>query len=190
MNVDKGEPLTDQQLVQQLRAGIPAAVQRLVTLYSDDVYRFVYNQVGGSTQDAEDIVQETFLAALKAIQYFRGQSKLRTWLFSIAAHKVADHHRRHARQPHIDFQEVPDTLLADTPLPEQHLEHMEIRQAVRQALRQLPPHYRTALVLKYVELAPVQEIAKIMARSEKSIESILVRARRLLGELFEANHDG
>jgi RNA polymerase sigma-70 factor (ECF subfamily) len=190
MNADKSEPLNEQQLVQQLATGEPAAVQTLVTLYSDDVYRFVYNQVGGSVQDAEDIVQETFVAALKAIPHFRGQSKVRTWLYSIAAHKVADHHRRRARQPRLDFQEITENVLADTPLPEQRLEYAEIRQAVRQALAQLPPHYRTALVLKYIELAPVQEIAKIMARSEKSIESILVRARRLLEKLFEANHGG
>ena len=84
----------ERQLSSRLAQGDSAAVDELVERYADDVYRFVYHQVGGIAQDAEDIVQETFVAALNGIHRFRGDSKLRTWLFSIAAHKVADLRRR------------------------------------------------------------------------------------------------
>ncbi len=180
----------DDQLVQGLVLGDPDAVAVLVRRYADDVYRFVYNQVGGSAQDAEDVVQETFVAALKAIHRFKGDSKLRTWLFSIAAHKAIDHRRRTSRHVEVSTHEMMLPLPAEQLLPEQAVERFEVRQAVRQALLQLPPHYRTALILKYVEEMPVREMAVVMKRSIKSVESVLVRARRLLAQIFEGKRGG
>ncbi len=89
----------DLRLASWLAQGDPAAAAELVERYADDLYRFVYHQVGGVAQDTEDIVQETLVAALSAISRFRGDSKLRTWLFSIAAHKIADLQRRSGRNP-------------------------------------------------------------------------------------------
>jgi RNA polymerase sigma-70 factor (ECF subfamily) len=180
----------DEQLIQGLLLGDPDAVAALVRQYADDVYRFVYNQVGGSAQDAEDVVQETFVAALKAIHRFKGNSKLRTWLFSIASHKAIDHRRRMSRQVQVSTHEMVVPLPAEQVLPEQAVERFEVRQAVRQALLQLPPHYRTALILKYVEEMPVREMAVVMKRSIKSVESVLVRARRLLAQIFEGKRGG
>ncbi len=180
-----GEVDYDMQLVEQLKAGDPDAAARLVDQYADDVYHFVYNQVGGSAQDAEDIVQETFVAALKAIRRFRGDSKLRTWLFGIASHKVIDMRRWAARRPQVNFGDIPFFLDAPGMVPERVLERDELRKAVRLALLQLLPHYRAALVLKYVEGMSVREIAGVMHKTEKSIESILVRARRALASMLE-----
>ncbi|MBN1486221.1 MAG: RNA polymerase sigma factor [Anaerolineae bacterium] len=175
----------DLELVERLKQGDPDAVDELVELYTDSLYRFVYNQVGGTAQDAEDVVQETFVAALKAVRRFRGKSKLRTWLFGIASHKVADHQRRSFRQDRIVTSQDLGPWFSAPPRPDEMVEKLELRQTVREALLQLPAHYRTALVLKYVEEMPVQEIAEVMKRSFKSVESILVRARRSLAEVLE-----
>ena len=175
-------------LVKRLIRGDPEAIQTLVMQYTDDVYRFVFNQVGGSIQDAEDIVQETFIAALKSIHSFRKDSKLRTWLFSIATHKVIDQQRWQARRPYTELSDETIALFAGGPIPEQIIETAEMRQALRQALMQLPPHYRTALILKYVEALSVDDIAVIMQRSFKSVESILVRARRALMSIVEEHN--
>ena len=180
----------ERQLTTRLTQGDPAAVTELVERYADDVYRFVYHQVGGIAQDAEDIAQETFMAALKAIHRFRGDSKLRTWLFSIAAHKVADLRRRIGRKPEIvPLDNVDMSLQVEDPNPEQAVEQLQAQQRVHQALLQLPPHYSEALVLKYIQDMRVREIGKVMKRSEKSVESILVRARRLLSKILEDEHD-
>ena len=179
----------ERQLSSRLAQGDSAAVDELVERYADDVYRFVYHQVGGIAQDAEDIVQETFVAALNGIHRFRGDSKLRTWLFSIAAHKVADLRRRARRRPEIVPLDMATSLQAEGLHPEQAVEHLEARQRVRRALLRLPPHYRAALVLKYVQDMRVREICQVMQRSEKSVESILVRARRLLSKILEDGHD-
>ncbi len=179
----------ERQLTSRLTQGDPAAVVELIERYTDDVYRFVYHKVGGLAQDAEDIVQETFMAALNAIHRFRGDSKLRTWLFSIAAHKVADLYRRIKRRPEIVPLDMDTLLQAEGVHPERVTEHLEVGQRVRQALLQLPPHYSTALILKYVDDMQVREIGEVMKRSEKSVESILVRARRLLSKILEDEHD-
>ncbi len=171
------------QLASRLMQGDPAAVIELVERYADGLYRFVYNQVG-SVQDAEDIVQDTFIAALRAIQRFRGESRLRTWLFSIAMHKMADQQREAGRRLATIPHEMLSVLQEPNPQPEQVLEEIELHQMVRQALLKLPLHYRTALILKYVEDMSVNEISQIMHRSQKSIESVLVRARRLFSDLI------
>jgi RNA polymerase sigma-70 factor (ECF subfamily) len=180
----------ERQLASRLTQGDPAAVVELVERYTDDVYRFVYHKVGGLVQDAEDVVQETFVAALNAIHRFRGDSKLRTWLFSIAAHKVADLHRRVQRRPENVSLDMDAFLQVEGPHPEHEMENLEARQRVHQALSRLPSHYSTALILKYVDDMRVREICEVMKRSEKSVESILVRARRLLSEILEDGYDG
>ncbi len=189
MKAAENQKSIEHQLTSRLIQGDPAAVVEFVERYTDDVYRFVYHQVGGLAQDAEDIVQETFVAALNAIHRFRGDSKLRTWLFSIAAHKVADLFRRIKRKPEIVPLDMDTLLQTEGPHPEKVVERLEVGQRVRQALSQLPPHYSTALVLKYVDDMRVREIGKVMKRSEKSVESILVRARRLLSEILKDGYD-
>ncbi|MBN1261813.1 MAG: RNA polymerase sigma factor, partial [Anaerolineae bacterium] len=156
----------------------------LVEQYADALYRFVYNQVGGHVQEAEDIVQDTFLVALRSIKRFRHQSSLKTWLFGIASNKVKDRWRRVVRHPEV---ELPEWFpgIGGAEIPEETLARSDVRKMVREALTALPAHYRTALVLKYVEGWPVIEIAGAMGRSEKSVESILVRARRRLAAILE-----
>lgn len=183
-------PTTELELAQRLVRGDPDAIAEWVAAYSDDLYRFVYHQVGGSQQDAEDIVQETFIAALKAIRSFRGDSKLRTWLFSIAAHKIADAYRTAAHRPQIaETTEDMIETVGGGAIPERIFEQSETRAVVRQGLALLPPHYRTALVLKYVEGLSVDDMAQVMRRSGKSIESILGRARRMLAQWLEGRRN-
>ncbi len=192
MNTMENQEQAERQLVSRLIQGEPKAVAEFVEQYADDVYRFIYHQVGGISQDAEDIVQITLMAALKSIHRFRGDSKLRTWLFSIASHKVIDFQRRNSRRPKTIPYDATAPLRAGDLAPEQALEHFEDRQKIRQFLLQLPPHYRTALVLKYIEDMSVREICQVMERTEKSVESILVRARRSLAKIIESeegDHD-
>lgn len=179
----------EQDLMRRLARRDPDAAAELVREYADMVYRFVYHQVGGIVEDAEDITQETFLAALQSAHRFRGDSRLRTWLFRIAAHKIADHRRSRYRHPPALPLDEEHPVVGAAASPPAFLEEAEVRDRVRAALLTLPPHYRTALVLRYVEEMPVAEMAQVMGRSPKSVESILVRAKamlsRALGETDE-----
>lgn len=171
----------DAQLVKDLRRGDPRAVTELYNAYADRIYSLVFNQVDRNHEVAQDIVQETFVAALKSAAKFRGQSKVYTWLCSIANKKVSDFYRRQKRQAKyqtikaLELDQINGVALVPDPV------EFEERHAVaKQALFSLPLHYRQVLILKYVEEMPVLEISQIMGRSPKSIEGLLTRAREEL----------
>lgn len=174
------------ELVARLRQGDAAALEQMYQRYVDRVYSLVFHQVGQNKSVAEDIVQETFLSALKSIGKFRGQSKLYTWLCSIAYHKIADFYRRQGRQakgveqpPSIGAAQL-ERIKDSEPLASSKLESEEDRQVVDQALLSLPLPYRQVLMLKYIEEMPVLEISLVMRRSPKSVEGLLARARKTL----------
>lgn len=176
----------DADMLKRLHDGDRTAMAELYDRYFDRVYSLVFNQVDRNRDVAEDIVQETFLAALKSAKGFKGRSSAYTWLCSIAYHKVADHYRRQSRERKrmvsgvdvdtIDVSENPGRQ----PQPDSLIESAETRQVVNEALSKLPWDYRQVLILKYVEELSVQEISQIMDRSPKSIEGLLTRSRRAL----------
>jgi RNA polymerase sigma-70 factor (ECF subfamily) len=179
--VDSLSTTDEAQLVKDLRDGNPNAVTELYNAYADRIYSLVFNQVGRNHEVAQDIVQETFVAALKSAAKFRGQSKVYTWLCSIANKKVSDFYRRQKRQTKYERQkalelEQPGVSVLAPDLGESEDKH----EAARQALFSLPVHYRQVLMLKYIEEMPVLEISQIMGRSPKSIEGLLTRARKEL----------
>ena len=172
--------IDDAQFIKDLRRGDPRAVTRLYNTYADRIYSLVFHQVGRDHDVAQDIVQETFVAALKSVAKFRNQSKIYTWLCSIANKKVVDFYRRQKRQAKyqtmkaLEAEQIgQETLAAAT-------ESTERQEMAQQALLGLPLHYRQVLILKYVEEMPVLQISKIMERSPKSIEGLLTRARKEL----------
>lgn len=180
------ERTEDAELIDRLRRGDPAAMEYLYDTYFDRIYSLVFNQVGRDRAAAEDVVQETFLAAVRSQKRFRGDSSLYTWLCSIAYHKVADFHRRafqdHTRQQHsldIDGSDPRglDRIKSSTA---DIAESVENREFIEKAMSRLPGDYRRVLMLKYVEEMSVCEISRIMRRSPKSVEGLLTRARRAL----------
>ena len=176
----------DADMLKRLHDGDRTAMAELYDRYFDRVYSLVFNQVDRNRDVAEDIVQETFLAALKSAKGFKGRSSAYTWLCSIAYHKVADHYRRQSRERKrmvsgVDVDTVDDSENPGRqPQPDSLIESAETRQVVNEALAKLPWDYRQVLILKYVEELSVQEISQIMDRSPKSIEGLLTRSRKAL----------
>jgi RNA polymerase sigma-70 factor (ECF subfamily) len=170
--------VNDKELVDKLRNREPAAVVELCNAYFDRIYRLVFSQVDGDRDVAQDIAQETFLAAFKSAHRFRGQSKVYTWLYSIANRKVADFYRRRKREGKHRADPLENQVSeAET---DGTVESEETSKSIQQALSCLPLHYKQVLLLKYVEEMPVAEICQVMDRSSKSVEGLLTRARREL----------
>lgn len=189
-------PERDAEMLERLRDGDNTAMAELYDRYFDRVYSLVFNQVDRNKEIAEDIVQETFLAALKSSKGFKGRSSAYTWLCSIAYHKVADHYRRQSRERKrmvsgIDVDTVDDEENPGRqPQPDSLIESAETRQVVNEALSRLPWDYRQVLILKYVEEMSVQEISQVMDRSPKSIEGLLTRSRKALQTQLEGLREG
>lgn len=167
----------ERAFVARLQAGDEGAINQLCETYVPRLYRFVWHAVGGDVSDTEDILQETMLASLRALHRFRGECGLYTWLCAIARHKVQDHIRRQQRRRARVVPEPLDDLneaMSRAPSFEGKIAQQHV---LEQALQDLPVDYRTVLTGKYVEGFTVSELAQIMDRSEKSVESLLTRAR-------------
>jgi len=176
----------ENRLVERLNSGDPGAVEEFYNAYRDRVYISVLKKVGGDETVAEDIVQETFLAALNSLDRFRGDSRLYTWLRGIENHKVSDFYRHRAQEARsgelflntdfITIEQFGDIELLTPSI----METEEARHAIQQALVTLPADYRQVLVLKYIEELPVLQISRVMGKSVKSVEGLLSRARKTL----------
>jgi RNA polymerase sigma-70 factor (ECF subfamily) len=185
------------KLVKKLRSGDSRAREEFYNIYRNRLYFVVFEQVGRDWALAEDLVQETFLAALSSLDKFRGDSQLYTWLRSIAFHKINDLYRHQAREPKpqesppdFDAMKQLEQTGGDEPAPLTVMESEEIRQSVHQALESLPQDYQEVLVLKYLEEMPVLEISQVMGRSPKSVEGLLSRARKAMRDNLTENNDG
>jgi RNA polymerase sigma-70 factor (ECF subfamily) len=185
------------KLVKKLRSGDSRAREEVYNIYRNRLYFVVFEQVGRDWALAEDLVQETFLAALSSLDKFRGDSQLYTWLRSIAFHKINDLYRHQAREPKpqesppdFDAMKQLEQTGGDEPAPLTVMESEEIRQSVHQALESLPQDYQEVLVLKYLEEMPVLEISQVMGRSPKSVEGLLSRARKAMRDNLTENNDG
>ena len=199
MTMDTPEGTTQAQeaeLVSRLRQGDGDALQQLYLLYVDRLYSFVFHQVGRNKAVAEDIVQETFIAALNSAGKFRGRSQFYTWLCSIAYHKITDFYRQQNRQnKHVE--PPPEIAAADIeqiaerePTILSKIESQEAKQTLEQALSRLPLNYRQVLIFKYVEQMPVSDISLVMRRSPKSVEGLLARARQTLRATLVKSDEG
>ena len=185
----------DTELMRKLSRGEPEAILALYDAYFERIYSLIYNQVARNKEAADDIVQETFIAALKSAGKFNGRSKAYTWLYSIATRKVADFYRRHKRIAKHHVQSTGGTIELDW-LPDNKQPHSEPLDAgassheVQEALSHLPLHYRQVLLLKYVEEMPVVEIGQVMDRSPKSVEGLLSRSRQEMRKALSRQNEG
>lgn len=170
----------ERELMARIAAGDSAAASEVCTRWLDPVYRFIRAHSGCPPEEAEDIVQETFVAFLRSVPSFRGEARIYTWLCAIARRKLVDHYRRQGRRAKRDagsFDERCAMLAADEPLPDELLADAELKQAVLAELWQLPDGYRQALLDKYVAAKSVEEMAAEYGKTPKAVESLLARAR-------------
>ncbi len=164
------------------RAGNPGAFEAIVDRYQGRLLGFC-RQMLGSTEDAEDVLQEVFVNAYRAMLGDEREIKLRPWLYRIARNRCLNH----LRKPTADVQEsmdmVPVVEAAST------AEKVHNREEFRQLLTdvgKLPETQRSALLLREMDAMSYEEIAQAMETSVPSVKSLLVRARISLAEASQA----
>ncbi|MGP8219820.1 MAG: RNA polymerase sigma factor [Limisphaerales bacterium] len=173
--------MDQEQLVAALRRRNPAAVQQLVDGCGERLHRSAF-LLSGSESDAQDLVQETFIQALKSAHRFRGQSSVYTWLRAILLNLSRHYHRdRHW----LVFDD--DLARKDIPAPDDgpgRLDTDAASSALTDALRQLSGVHREVLVLRFYEDMKIHEIAAHLGLSKGTVKSRLhyaiVRMQRLL----------
>jgi RNA polymerase sigma-70 factor (ECF subfamily) len=139
-----------------------------------------------SREDAEDIVLEVFLAALKQTELSRlSEEKQLAWLQRVAYYKFVDHHRRAMNRPAVSLHEVAETLLVDGgQSPDQLVLRNEEDALLRQQLGQLPEHYQIILQMRFANGLRCAEIASRLNKSEGAVRMVLSRALNTLREIY------
>jgi RNA polymerase sigma-70 factor, ECF subfamily len=178
--------------LEALKAGDREAFARLVDETSGHIYR-VAMQILGDDQDAEDVLQETYIKALRALPEFEGRSSLTTWLYRIAVNESLMAVRK--RKPLAISVEESATFDAEAEseameivdfccLPEGELLSSEARRFLDQVVQNLPENLRVVFVMRDLEGLSIQEAAEALNLSENNIKTRLLRARlRLRQEL-------
>src|SRR5580658_10453998 len=149
-----------------LRRGDPLAAREFYDAYSARIHRFILHALGpGNDADAEDILQDTFMALAEALPFFRGQSSLFTFACAIAHRKTVSFIRSRARRGELMKDHTAEVVrLIIEPPPDRDLNN---------ALASLSSEHRQVLLLKYVEEMSVSEIAAVLSMSEHAVESRL-----------------
>lgn len=179
MEADAPRPNAEVDLLLRAAAGDRDAVRRLLDEAGPVVYGFVFARLGGKAAVAEDIVQETFLEAVRSARGFRGEAALTTWLCTIARRRLARHYEGERRQ------EVARSSLSVVPDDAEPMS-FDDRDVIVRALGSLSALHRQVLVLKYLDDRSVGEIASELGRTRVQVQSLLQRARDGLRRQLEA----
>ena len=158
-------------LIARLRVGDEDAVRQWYQFYESKLKQFLINKISNE-EDSAELIQEIFIACLRELIHFRGESSLQTWMFTIARHKVADFYRAKYAKKVIHLVTLLDTI----ELPSGGTAQDQIH-AVRDALQALAPESRELLLAKYLDNKTVRDLASDFSITVKAAESMLFRAR-------------
>jgi len=175
--------------LEALIAGDRAEFARLVDEYSSPIYRLGLRMLG-SPQDAEDVLQDTFINVLTHIHTFEGRSSLATWLYRIASNEALMLIRR--KKPEVNLDDVeggdddedlrPRQFVDWSVLPEDELLSGEGQNFLDEAISDLPESMRIVFLLRDIEGLSIKETAEALSLTETNVKTRLLRARMFLRE--------
>ncbi|MEO1049579.1 MAG: RNA polymerase sigma factor [Bacteroidota bacterium] len=177
----------DDDLVTLLIKGDQAAFKQLVERFQNIVFNTCLNFLTNQ-EDAEDATQEVFIEVFNAIDQFKGQSKLSTWIYRIAVTKSLEHIRRRKSKKRWAFMQSlfgnEDQIWAPSRDANDHpgamMENKERSKVLFSAIDQLPDNQRVAFTLHKIDGQSYQEVSQIMELSVSSVESLMFRAKKNL----------
>jgi RNA polymerase sigma-70 factor (ECF subfamily) len=190
-------------LIEELRAGSEEAFAWLIARFHQPIYSLLA-RTAFDRADAADLTQEVFVKVFRGVKNFHGESSLRTWIYRIALHEASNQRRwwmRHKQQEVPIDQETTDSgrgsptrlidmLVDPSDSPYQAAVHMENRERVEAALKQVPEPFRTTLILRDIEGFVYEEVAEIQGINLGTVKSRLVRGRACLKLILTACADG
>ena len=161
---------------------------RLYEAYADEIYQFIHVRSGFNLTVTEDITQDIFICILNGLDGFRGISSERTWIYRIAKNKLNDFYRRQYRSRIGTCDMIEAGLVCDPvqDIDDQIEKSLEVRR-IRTCLARMPLHYKTALLMKYMDGKSVRQIAEIVNKSQKATESMLQRARETFIQTYQSS---
>ncbi|MDZ4097093.1 MAG: RNA polymerase sigma factor RpoE [Methylophilaceae bacterium] len=188
-NPTAGNREIDQELVERAQRGDKQAFGMLVDKYQRKLGRLLSRLIRDQTE-VEDVVQESFIKAYRALPNFRGDSAFYTWLYRIGINTAKNYLVSMGRRPHIsndieiedaeNFEDANELRTMDT--PETELMTKEIAQTVNDTVASLPDELRTAITLREIEGLSYEEIATLMDCPIGTVRSRIFRARETIAQ--------
>lgn len=176
----------DLALVRRVQRGDKRAFDILVSKYQLRLAKLVGRLVWDRSE-VQDVVQESFIKAYRALPNFRGDSAFYTWLYRIAVNAAKNHLVTRSRRPPADDVDITDgdveeagIVVADIATPESYAERDQLQAALGRALAELPEDLRTALTLCEMEGLSYEDIARVLDCPIGTVRSRIFRARRVL----------
>jgi RNA polymerase sigma-70 factor (ECF subfamily) len=181
-----GENEVDQALVRRVQAGEKRAFDLLVSKYQHRLTSVISRYIH-DWSEAQDVAQESFIRAYRAIGNFRGDSQFYTWLYKIAVNTAKNWLVSQGRRPPTEDVDVADAVqydagsrLRDTDTPERELMRQEVEQTVARTVEALPDELRMAITLREVDGLSYEEIAEAMGCPIGTVRSRIFRAREAI----------
>ena len=183
------EPRTDEDkaLVARAQAGDAAAFDDLVVKYSPRLYGLVYNMTSNH-EDTNDMLQDVFAKAYRAIKGFRGKSSFYTWIHTIAVNMTLNFLKKRGRRYHLSLDDVDASIqndkefieLTSTSSPVREADLSELQRRLNESMMKLSEEHRAVVTMFHIQGMPHAEISKILGVSEGTVRSRLFYANRQL----------
>ena len=185
--MDKPRTDEDQQLVARAQSGNAGAFDQLVIKYTPRLYGLVYNMTSNH-EDTNDLLQDVFSKAYKAIRGFRGKSSFYTWIHSIAVNMTLNFLKKRGRRFHLSLDDVDASIQNDkefleltaTSSPVREADLAELQRRLNEAMMKLSDEHRAVVTMFHIQGMPHAEISKILRVSEGTVRSRLFYANRQL----------
>ncbi len=171
-------PPTDTDLISRVAAGDRGAFDEIMRNHEDRVFS-VCLRIMANREMALDATQDTFLTVFRKADQFKGNSALGTWIYRIAVNTCYDHLRKVKRRR---AETIPEAFDPADPSAEEAIESAGMRPEIQLALDQLPPDFRTAIVLSDIEGMGLNEVSTVLGVPVGTVKSRLFRGRRLLAQ--------
>lgn len=182
----------DQSVLQEAQMGDLNAFSAIVEAYENRLYTLSFRFLCDGTE-AEDAVQETFLRVYVNLPRYDGKHKFTTWLYRIATNVCIDRLRRRKHERSLDAQQAEgedslydlhDRLASESMTPEQALMRSETCNEVQRALADLPPAYKSVIILRYIEDMSLQEISDILHVPITTVKTRIHRGREAMKQML------
>ncbi len=182
---------TDNELIEAIKAGNTGALENLVSRYEKRVYNLAYRMLGNK-EDAEDVLQDTFLNVIRSLKGFESRSSFSTWLYRVAANAALTRLRQRSRREKSEGEFLDEVysvqeaahsqskLVDWSDRPAERLLDEEAREVMEDAISELPEIYRVVFILRDVQGLPANEVAEVLDLTVPAVKSRLHRARLYL----------
>ena len=185
---DINEASSDEAIVKRVQDGDVNAYNILVIKYQHKVFQIISKFLGNSS-DINDVAQEAFIKAYKAINSFRGESSFYTWLYRIVVNAAKtflesnNKHRNHVDVDSDEFQSIDEQgILASRDTPDRIIESQELQQVILNAMKDLPKELSDAITLREVEGMSYEDMSDLLQVPIGTVRSRIFRARQFIEE--------